>query len=46
MATHPSILAWRIPGTEGSTEGNRPQGSTESDTTEAREHTRLQELDN
>ena len=33
MATHSSILAWRIPGT-GSLVGCRPWGRTESDTTE------------
>ena len=34
MATHSSILAWRIPGT-GSLVGCRLWGHTESDTTEA-----------
>ena len=33
MATHSSVLAWRIPGT-GSLEGCRLWGHTESDTTE------------
>ena len=33
MVTHPSILAWRIPGT-GSLVGCRLWGRTESDTTE------------
>ena len=33
MATHSSVLAWRIPGT-GSLVGCRLQGHTESDTTE------------
>ena len=34
MATHSSVLAWRIPGTEEP--GRRPSmGHTESDTTEA-----------
>ena len=33
MATHSSVLAWRIPGT-GSLMGCRPWGCTESDTTE------------
>ena len=33
MATHSSVLAWRIPGT-GSLLGYRLWGSTESDTTE------------
>ena len=34
MATHSSVLAWRIPGT-GSLEGCHLWGRTESDTTEA-----------
>ena len=34
MATHSSVLAWRIPGT-GSLVGWRLWGRTESDTTEA-----------
>ena len=34
MATHSSVLAWRIPGT-GSLVGCRLRGHTESDTTEA-----------
>ena len=34
MATHSSVLAWRIPGT-GSLEGCHLWGHTESDTTEA-----------
>ena len=34
MATHSSVLAWRIPGT-GSLVGCRPWGHTESDMTEA-----------
>ena len=34
MATHSSVLAWRIPGT-GSLVGCRPLGHTELDTTEA-----------
>ena len=34
MATHPSALAWRIPGT-GEPVGCRLWGRTESDTTEA-----------
>ena len=33
MATHSSVLAWRIPGTE-SLVGRRLWGHTESDTTE------------
>ena len=35
LATHSSILAWRIPGTEDSLVGCRLWGPTESDTTEA-----------
>ena len=38
MATHSSILAWRIPGTERSLAGYSPRGCKESDTTEAIEH--------
>ena len=34
MATHPSVLAWRIPG-RGSLVGCRRWGRTESDMTEA-----------
>ena len=34
MATHSSVLAWRIPGT-GEPGSCRPLGHTESDTTEA-----------
>ena len=34
MATHSSVLAWRIPGT-GEPDGCRHWGHTESDTTEA-----------
>ena len=34
MATHSTILAWRIPWTEKSLEGYSPSGSKESDTTE------------
>ena len=34
MATHSSVLAWRIPGT-GESGGCRLWGCTESDTTEA-----------
>ena len=33
MATHPSILAWRIPWTERSLAGCSLQGRKESDTT-------------
>ena len=35
MATHSSVLAWRIPGTWGSLVGCLLWGRTESDTTEA-----------
>ena len=40
MATHPSILAWRVPWTE---EPGGPQfiGHKELDTTEVTEHTRI-----
>ena len=34
MATHSSVLAWRIPGTEVSLVGCRLWGRTESDMTE------------
>ena len=34
MATHSSVLAWRIPGT-GEPDGLQSMGRTESDTTEA-----------
>ena len=34
MATHSSILAWKIPWTERSLVGYRPLGCKESDTTE------------
>ena len=37
MATHSSVLAWRIPGT-GSLVGCRLWGRTELDTTEATQH--------
>ena len=37
MATHSSILAWRIPWTE---EPGGPRGQRESDTTEVTKHTR------
>ena len=41
MATHSSVLAWRIPGT-GSLVGCRLWGRTESDTTEAtQQHSKL-----
>ena len=39
MATHSSILAWRIPWTE-EPGGHGPRGHRESDTTEVTEHTR------
>ena len=35
MATHSSILAWRIPWTEETLVGYSPQGRKESGTTEA-----------
>ena len=35
MATHSSVLAWRIPGTAGSLMGCHLWGLTESDMTEA-----------
>ena len=35
MATHSSVLAWRIPGTGGAWWGCRLWGHTELDTTEA-----------
>ena len=38
MATHSSILAWRIPWTE-EPGGHGPRGHSESDTTEVTEHT-------
>ena len=41
MATHSSVLAWRIPGT-GSLVGCRLWGRTESDTTEATEQQQQQ----
>ena len=34
MATHSSILAWRIPWTEESLVGYSPRGHKEADTTE------------
>ena len=34
MATHSSILAWRIPWTEGAWQGNSPWGRKELDMTE------------
>ena len=37
MATHSSILAWRIPWTE-EPEGHSPWGRKESDTTEHSQH--------
>ena len=39
MATHSSILAWRIPMDKKSLVGYSPQGHKESDTTEATDHT-------
>ena len=44
MATHSSILAWRIPGT-GSLVGCRLWGRTESDTTEATQQQQQQQCD-
>ena len=41
MATHSSILAWRVPWTE---EPGRLQGHKESDMTEVTDHTRLHPL--
>ena len=41
MATHSSVLAWRIPGTE-SLVGCRLWGHTESDTTEETQQQQLQ----
>ena len=38
MATHSSVLAWRIPWTERRLVGYNPQGHKELDTTEASEH--------
>ena len=43
MATHSSILAWRIPGT-GEPGGLRLQGRTESDMTEATQQQQQQQL--
>ena len=43
MATHPSVLAWRIPGT-GNPGGQRLSGCTESDTTEATQQQQQQEV--
>ena len=40
MATHSSVLAWRIPGT-GEPGGLPSMGRTESDTTEATEQHRI-----
>ena len=42
MATHSSVLAWRIPGT-GSLVGCRLWGRTESDTTEVTQQQQQQE---
>ena len=42
MATHSSVLAWRIPGT-GSLVGCRLWGRTESDTTEATQQQQQQQ---
>ena len=43
MATYPSVLAWRIPGT-GSLVGCRLWGRTESDTTEVTQQQQQQSL--
>ena len=45
MATHSSVLAWRIPGT-GSLVGCRLWGHTESDTTEATQQQQQQYINN
>ena len=45
MATHSSILAWRIPWTERSLKGYSPWGHKESDTTEQLTHKHLIEED-
>jgi len=42
MATHSSVLAWRIPG-RGSLVGCRSWGRTESDTTEATQQQQQQQ---
>ena len=42
MATHSSVLAWRVPGT-GSLVGCRLWGRTESDTTEATQQQQQQQ---
>ena len=42
MATHSSILAWRIPGTE-ETGGLQSTGLKKADTTEATQHARTVE---
>ena len=42
MATHSSVLAWKIPGT-GSLVGCRLWGRTESDTTEATQQQQQQQ---
>ena len=39
MATHSSVLVWRIPWTEKPGGGHGPWGHRESDTTEVTEHT-------
>ena len=43
MATHSSVLTWRIPG-RGSLAGCRLWGRTESDTTEATQQQQQQQL--
>ena len=44
MATHSSVLAWRIPGT-GSPVGCRLWGRTESDTTEVTQQQQQQDME-
>jgi len=44
MATHSSVLAWRIPGT-GSLVGCRLWGRTESDTTEVTQQQQQQDME-
>ena len=44
MATHSSVLAWRIPGT-GSPVGCRRWGRTESDTTEVTQQQQQQDME-
>ena len=46
IATHSSILAWRVPWTEESGMGYSPQSHIESDTTEATYHAYTPHEDN